>query len=610
MRQKAERRQPAGEPLQDEGAVGASLPLLLHGLLRQKADLEEQNAALRQALTRLEESHNRYLDLYELSPVGYLTLTREGMIAEINLTGTEFFGVDRDSLIDCCFESYLGPEDIAGWQAFFSLLILRGGQQSAEFRLLRTGGEVVHVQLDCLGVRREDERIAVHVALTDISAKKNAEVAREESEMRYRAVFDRARNGLVIVDARTLRFIGANDAFLAMIGYPREELTNLGVSDIHRETDIQRINEAFAQLITGEITVAENIPIRRHDGSILYVDVNGSSFVLNGKRCLLGEFHDISARKQAEDALREQKEFFRLIAESIDGFIAVLDTEGRRIYNSPSYGRLVGERNLAGSTSFLDVHPADRERVMQAFRESIASGVGQRLDYRFMMPDGGIRLMESHGGVIRDEQGKVKHVVVVSHDVTERKEAEEKIHHLAFYDALTQLPNRLMLNDRLQQAMAASKRSGRYGALMFLDLDDFKPVNDAYGHGVGDRLLIQAAERIGRCVREMDTVARFGGDEFVVMLGELNVDLDPSVSEAGMVADKIRVAIAEPYLLDVRAKDGSMTRIELECTVSIGVAVFLNHESSEEDILKQADIAMYRAKEAGRNRICFSHMDC
>jgi diguanylate cyclase (GGDEF)-like protein/PAS domain S-box-containing protein len=584
---------------QEKGGTDRSMPASLR-------ELESENAALRQALAEIEAAHNRYLDLYELSPVGYLTLTRDGLIAEINLTGAELFGIERDRLLDHHFVTYLAAEDAERWQQLFASLILRGGQQLAEFKLQRPAAGVVYLQLDCLGVRREDERLAVHVTLTDISDKKNAEIAREESETRYRAIFDKAHNGLVVVDVASGRLLSANEAFLKMVGNSRDELSKLGISEIQPAAEMLQVNQVFAQLIAGEIDAAENIPLPRHDGRIIYVDINGSPFVLNGRPCILGEFHDISGRKEAEDALREQKEFFRLIAESIEGFIAVLDPEGRRIYNSPSYAQLLGERDLSGTMSFLDVHPADRERVIQAFRESVVSGVGQHLEYRFLRPDGSIRLMESHGGVIRDDHGAVKYVVVVTHDVTERKAAEEKIHHLAFYDALTQLPNRLMLNDRLQQAMATSRRSGRYGALMFLDLDDFKPVNDVHGHCVGDCLLVQAAERISRCVREIDTVARFGGDEFVVMLGELNVDLEPSMLEAGMVADKIRLAIGEPFVLEVRAKDGALSSVELHCTTSIGVAMFLNHEFTEEEVLKLADIAMYRAKDAGRNCIRFS----
>ena len=189
--------------------------------------------------------------------------------------------------------------------------------------------------------------------------------------------------------------------------------------------------------------------------------------------------------------------------------------------------------------------------------------------------------------------------------ISERKQAEEQIRQLAFYDALTQLPNRRLLNDRLEQAMAASKRSGRYGALMFLDLDNFKPLNDTHGHDVGDLLLIEVARRITGCVREMDTCARFGGDEFVVILSELVTDKTESAAQASTVAEKIHVALAEPYLLKIQPEGKAETTVEHHCTSSIGVVLFVNHDAGAEDILKWADMAMYQAKEAGRNLIRF-----
>lgn len=294
-----------------------------------------------------------------------------------------------------------------------------------------------------------------------------------------------------------------------------------------------------------------------------------------------------------------------MITENLEGFVAVLDIEGRRVYNSPSYARLLGDRNLCGTSSFTDIHPADRERVVGAFHETVATGIGHHLEFRFVTADGGIRLIESRGGVIRDDEGRIKRVVVVSHDVTERKAAEEQIHHLAFYDALTQLPNRLLLNDRLQQSMAASKRNACYGALMFIDLDDFKPVNDRHGHAVGDLLLIEAANRLKTCVRAADTVARFGGDEFVVILSDLHVDKIESSAQAAIVADKIRIRLSEPYVLTIRCEGSTDSIIEHHCTASIGVTLFHDHVASRDDLLKRADAEMYQAKQAGRNLIRF-----
>jgi diguanylate cyclase (GGDEF)-like protein len=206
---------------------------------------------------------------------------------------------------------------------------------------------------------------------------------------------------------------------------------------------------------------------------------------------------------------------------------------------------------------------------------------------------------------IRDQDGNIIGASKIGRNITERKAAEEQIHHLAFYDILTQLPNRRMLNDRLGHTMAASKRSDHYGAVLFLDLDNFKPVNDTYGHDVGDLLLIEAARRISSCVREMDTVARFAGDEFVVMLSELDEDKTESTAQASVVAEKIRTMLAEPYLLTIQQESKAECTVEHHCTSSIGVELFIDHEASSEDIIKWADKAMYQAKEAGRNLIRF-----
>jgi diguanylate cyclase (GGDEF)-like protein len=187
-------------------------------------------------------------------------------------------------------------------------------------------------------------------------------------------------------------------------------------------------------------------------------------------------------------------------------------------------------------------------------------------------------------------------------------EATSQLRGLAFYDTLTLLPNRRLLSDRLTQAMATSRRSGRYGALMFLDLDNFKPLNDQYGHAVGDLLLIEAARRISSCLRETDTVARFGGDEFVVMLTELDADRAGSVTLAQGVAEKIRAILAEGYSLNFDAAGQPEIMIEHRCTSSIGVMLFLNHELSQDEILYWADAMMYQAKKDGRNRICLHEL--
>ena len=197
----------------------------------------------------------------------------------------------------------------------------------------------------------------------------------------------------------------------------------------------------------------------------------------------------------------------------------------------------------------------------------------------------------------------------VTRNISERKKAEEQIRNLAFYDALTQLPNRRLLQDRFNQVLSASRRSNRYAALMFIDLDNFKPLNDEHGHDVGDILLIEVARRIGSCVREVDTVARFGGDEFVVMLSELDTDKAISKTQAGVVAEKIRQILGEVYRLPVLKEGGLEPRIvEHRCTACIGVVLFNNHGASQENLIRLADSAMYQAKSSGRNRVHFADL--
>lgn len=206
---------------------------------------------------------------------------------------------------------------------------------------------------------------------------------------------------------------------------------------------------------------------------------------------------------------------------------------------------------------------------------------------------------------IHDQDGNVVGASKIVRDITERKSLEEQVHQLAFYDELTKLPNRRLLYDRLSQAMATSKRSGCYGAVMFLDLDNFKTLNDMHGHALGDLLLAEVANRLKRCVRGIDTLARFGGDEFVVLLSELDTNKTKSKVQANIVAEKIHNSLSAPYLLRIKREGGNDDTIEHHCTASIGVVLFVDHEGSQKDVLMWADVAMFQAKDAGRNLIRF-----
>lgn len=198
--------------------------------------------------------------------------------------------------------------------------------------------------------------------------------------------------------------------------------------------------------------------------------------------------------------------------------------------------------------------------------------------------------------VLFDEAGKVLRYIAIAADITSRKKSEDEINSLAFYDPLTELPNRRLLLDRLRQAMATSARSEKHGALLFIDLDNFKTLNDTLGHDIGDLLLRQVAQRLLACVREGDTVGRLGGDEFVVMLEELSKDPMEASGQAEVVGDKILAALNQPYQLE---------SYQHHSTPSIGVVVFVDHQETVDELMKRADLAMYQAKAAGRNNLRF-----
>ncbi len=203
--------------------------------------------------------------------------------------------------------------------------------------------------------------------------------------------------------------------------------------------------------------------------------------------------------------------------------------------------------------------------------------------------NGEIFFEEAHIAPVQDAAGRTVQYVAVKLDITERKRAEERLSHMAHHDALTGLPNRPLFDDRLRQALALARRDRQRLALLYLDLDDFKPINDRFGHAVGDRLLQEAARRISDCMRASDTVGRIGGDEFVVLLPRVD-----TAADAVRVAEKIRQAIQRPFALDGQ---------ELGVSCSLGIALYPEHGEEERTLSHHADLAMYQAKESGRNTV-------
>jgi diguanylate cyclase (GGDEF)-like protein/PAS domain S-box-containing protein len=321
---------------------------------------------------------------------------------------------------------------------------------------------------------------------------------------------------------------------------------------------------------------------------------------------------DVTARRAASREIERLGQRNALLLESVGEGIFDVDQQGNTTFANPAALAMLGltQAQILGQSQHTLFHhhhadgsayPADDCPIQLTLHD------GQRRQLEsewFWRPDGkGFPVSMVVTPI--EAEGKQAGVVVLFQDITERKRSEEEIHRLAFHDALTLLPNRRLLIDRLGQMLASSKRSGMCGAVLFLDLDNFKPLNDAQGHAVGDMLLVEVARRLNLAVREMDSVARFGGDEFVVMLGKLDTDPAAARTQAGAVAEKIRLALAQPYELTLQQDDGSAVHVRHHCTASMGLCLFPQGETSADEVLRAADAAMYRAKEAGRDTVRF-----
>jgi diguanylate cyclase (GGDEF)-like protein/PAS domain S-box-containing protein len=302
-------------------------------------------------------------------------------------------------------------------------------------------------------------------------------------------------------------------------------------------------------------------------------------------------------KEQAQAELARERDTAQLYLDIAGVMLMALDSQGRIMMINRKGAQILGEPEnaLLGKDWFENFIPEhQRSHVREVFNSIMSGDVLLLTQYENSIMDasGRERMMAWSNTLLRDASGAAIGTLSSADDITERKKSEERIQDLAFFDQLTGLPNRTLLQDRVKQTLAVSSRSGSYGALLFIDLDNFKTLNDTLGHDMGDQLLKLVAQRLKMGVREGDTVTRFGGDEFVVVLSELGSSEGDAAAAVEVVTDKILASLNQPYQL------GNMPHHN---TASIGIALFHGDLKSVDDLMKQADLAMYKAKAAGRN---------
>ncbi|HEU4889553.1 MAG TPA: EAL domain-containing protein [Thermoanaerobaculia bacterium] len=419
------------------------------------------------------------------------------------------------------------------------------------------------------------------------------------SEQRHRLLFERNLAG-VYHNTLDGRMLDCNDALAEMLGYDsKKEFLSMNARDLYFEASER--DQFIERILTDGDMRGVEICLRRKDGRPVWLLESVHLLASEGEPCILeGTLIDITDRKLAETALRDSEARYRLMAENSTDLIARTTARGVLVYASDAVRSLLGYEpsELIGHSVFEYIEPGDHH-IVRRYTEGIERGQSVRTySYRARRKDGSYVWFETTSRPMENsKKGGIDEIVSVSRDISERRRAEEQIEYQAYHDALTGLPNRLLFRDRLTIALAHAKRQQTPLAVMFLDLDRFKLVNDTLGHSLGDDLLRVIASRLRSVLREGDTIARMGGDEFTVLLGDLK-----TADDAAKTAQKLLETVAHPAAVEGH---------ELYITTSIGIALFPSDGDNAETLLKSADTAMYRAKDAGRNsyRLCTRAMN-
>ncbi|WP_426190669.1 putative bifunctional diguanylate cyclase/phosphodiesterase [Massilia sp. DWR3-1-1] len=431
------------------------------------------------------------------------------------------------------------------------------------------------------------------------------------------ALLHHAGDGIHIIDA-DCRLIEANDAFCAMLGYTRAQLIGMYAWQWAGVLDQDQVRAKVADLMAYPRKVRFETLYRRRDGSLLHVELSSNTITIGGVVEVFNSSRDISERKLAEAALlrkqaelRESEARHRELLQNLQTAIVVLDADLVVVFSNARASALLARS--AAQMRKLDVrqprwkiidehdnpiapadYPAARVLLTRRPVRNVLMGVVRPPGRNGWQASPTWILVSAFPDFAAD--GALTRIVVNFDDISARRQAEQKVQQMAFYDVLTGLPNRRLLLDRLDSALAASAASGQCGALLFVDLDRFKSINDLHDHQRGDRLLVGVAERLARSLRAGDTVARIGGDEFVVLLTGLDADRAGAAHQSALTADMLRLAMGAPFDLD-----GHLHRT----SPSIGATLFLGTGDSPDVLLRQADIAMYKAKDGGRDTVRF-----
>ena len=586
-----------------------STEALLHELQVLQIELQMQNENLRQAHMEMEASRDRYVDLYDFSPVSYLTLSSAGTISEVNLTAVGMFAEARLKLLNRRFTNFIVQQDIDRWRQYFLRVLRTVEQSNCELSLKRADGSHMDVELHTRRVENGSGGYAVRIALTDITERRRVEAdlcllseikGKRAAELVSQALNEKEKRAAELAIANTeLSFQNdEKEKRAAELVIANTELSFQNDEKEKRAAELAIANTELSFQNDEKEKRAAELAIANTELNFQYTEkgMRAAELVIANTELI---FQNNEKEKRAAELVIANNELTiaATVFESQEGMIV---TDARNVILRVNY-------------AFTDITGYSAEDTIGKTPALLSSGKHSKEFYATMWAslkrigywEGEIWNKRKNGElfpehlcitVIKDKLGVITNYVATMNDITMSRKAADEIQQLAFYDVLTGLPNRRLLLERLKLALAYSVRTGNYGSIFFLDLDNFKVLNDTLGHDIGDLLLQAVAQRLESCVREGDTIARLGGDEFVIIINALSNQPVEAVAQALVVGKKILRELNLPYLL---------ASYEYRSTPSIGANLFIGHEISIQELLKQSDIAMYQAKKAGRNTLQF-----
>jgi len=548
-------------------------------------DLTEQRAR-----DRALQATNRFLSaIIETAPVAIYATDLEGMVTLWNPAAERMFGYRRDEALGRR-APFVPPEKKEEARRLRERALAGEVLENLELHRRRADGTPLVINGSAAPLRDEANRITGLIAMCiDVTEAKRTEAAFKEQLHFTRALIDAIPNPVYFKDLEG-RYRVYNRAWSELWGAGRDwvgltvnDMFGPEIARLHDDRDRPLLRQAASVRYEALMPTAGGREREMLYNKVSFVDQSGQ---VAG---LIGTVTDVTAYKETERALEASEARFRVLTESGLDLISVLSEDGTILYQSPALRNLLGYEpaETVGRNVFDLVHREDADQARQAFRRILETRhFREPLEFRIRNREGAWRTFESLGTNCVDNP-HIRGVVFNSRDVTDRKAIQQRIQHLAYHDNLTGLPNRGLLQDRLAHSIARADRTGRKVAVLFIDLDNFKNINDTLGHDVGDELLRQVARRLGECVRAGDTIARQGGDEFIVLLDNLEDGRGASV-----VAQKILNSLRAAFPLG---------GTEQHVSGSVGIAVYPEDGKDAQTLMKNADTAMFHGKGIGKN---------